>query len=230
MRRHLLAGLAIFGLLFSLTSLLQRVVAKEPTLDDRFRGPASKAPEAELPVLNPPQTRLTDKSVEAANRPGPAYLGVTFGSETRNAVVRTVAPGSPADQAGLQPQDVIETLQGITISSPQDVLDIVAKMRPGTMLEIGVSRRMSLRAQAALSSLPSATARSVGYPPDSSNEHELLPVPSNAPRNTSAAVPQSNRYTAPQNRSGSASGQPRNYNPNNGQPDSNRRFLGRRSR
>src|SRR6185295_8879012 len=97
---------------------------------------------------------------------GPGNLGGTFGDDKREGVVRSVAPGSPAEQAGLKPNDVIETLQGIAIASPQDVLDLVAKMRPGTMLDVGVSRRVNLHAQAPLAVLPGATSRVVGYPPD----------------------------------------------------------------
>ena len=90
---------------------------------------------------------------------------MTFADDDRNAVVRTVAPGSPAEQAGLKPGDVIETLQGIAIDSPQDVLDIVAKMRPGTMLDIGVSRRVNMHAQAPLAILPGGTVEASAIRP-----------------------------------------------------------------
>src|SRR6185436_4453017 len=100
---------------------------------------------------------------------------------------------SPAEQAGLKPGDTIESLQGIAIAVPQDVLDIIGKMRPGTMLDVGVSRRVSLHAQAPLAPLPGPTLRSAGYPPESASSgypsttnssREFLPVPPRAQVNT----------------------------------------------
>ncbi len=237
MRRNLLGSIAVAGVLLTLAGSHQRAVAKEPTIDDRFRdagnnAAGNKASEAELPLLNPQQSRLTHENPDAVNFSGPAYLGVTFTDSERKAVVRSVAPGSPAEQAGLQPMDVIETLQGISIGSPQEILDLIAKMRPGTMLDIGVSRRVNVRAQAPLSILPGATTRSVGYPPESAgavHEHDLLPVPANAKTYGSTTGQQSNRKPTTQSQNGSASGQYRNDNKKSGQPDDNRRLgLGRR--
>ena len=77
------------------------------------------------------QSRLTHAKPAAVKSAATAYLGVTFSGNEREAIVRTVAPGSPADQAGLKPNDLIETLQGRRIRTNDDVLDIVSKMRPG---------------------------------------------------------------------------------------------------
>jgi membrane-associated protease RseP (regulator of RpoE activity) len=226
MKHVLLGSIAVLGLLMSMPIERAAAQLRQPTVDEQFRD---RAP-AELPLLNPPQPKPTIEKQTAVNSSGPAYFGVTFASDATHAVVGKVAPGSPAEQAGLQPQDVIESLQGIAIDSPQDVLDIIAKMRPGTMLNIDVSRRVSLRAQAPLASLPAGIERSVGYPPDATTAHEPLPVPSNATRSIPTYSPQSNRYAAPQGRSGSASGQQRNYNSNqndnNRQQDNGRRILG----
>jgi membrane-associated protease RseP (regulator of RpoE activity) len=232
MKQVFLRGLAIFGLLIAMPLEQAAAQRREPTVDERYRGPAPD----ELPGLNPPQTRQPSDTRELPTAVvGPAYFGVTFNSDDRDAVVRVVNPGSPAAQAGLQPSDVIESVQGRQVRSYQDVLDAIAQMRPGDMLNIEFSRRMNLRTQAALSSLPGASQRTVGYSPDSTIVHESLPVPNGDARvmSPSNTYKQPSRYTAPQSRNGPAYGQQRNYNNNknnNRQNDNNRRILGLGSR
>jgi len=250
MKQSLLPSAGVVSLLLALAGFQLQAIAKEPTVDERFRDAARTTSESDLPVLNSPQSKLVrpNTNVEVLTRPtravsqtGPAYLGVTFSDDNRHAVVRAVAPGSPAEQAGLSPGDVVETLQGIAIDSPQDVVDIIAKMRPGTMLDIGVSRRVSIRAQAPLSVAPGATMRRVGYPPESEDDrsyvpatnstHELIPAPANFQGNTYQAQP--NRNTAAPRQSTSGYSQPRNMNQNSNQnsnqSDGNRGLLrGRR--
>jgi hypothetical protein len=123
-----------------------------------------------------------------------------------------VEPGSPADQAGLQPNDRIETLQGRPVRTYQDVFNILAKMKPGDTLDVGYSRRMNVHTQAALAAMPSATQHRVGYPPDSQ-------------ASTSGAPEDPELMPPPQDKSDAKSGQRRGGN-QYGQ-DENQRFRGR---
>ena len=218
--------------------------ASEPTIDQRFQNAVDPAPEADLPLLNPHPVNRPEANLQADNPAprsvsGPAYLGVIFNTQFRAAVVRTVNPGSPAEQAGLQPGDVIESLHGRPINSYQDVLDVVATMRSGDVLQMEFSRRITARTQAALDNLPAASQRSVGYAPDLSNtgsivnpaaEHELLPTPANAQSRTRAPAPQLNRNPAPQYQNRFERDERRNDSQNNGQFDSNQRLRSRGTR
>jgi predicted metalloprotease with PDZ domain len=112
-------------------------------------------------------TRPASENEKRTEKPAAPYLGVIFGTDNRGgATVRKISPKSPAEQAGLQTGDVIESLQGKRVRSSQDVQNILRKMKPGEVIDIAYSRRMSLRTQAALGSEPGATQRTVGYPPD----------------------------------------------------------------
>ncbi len=75
-------------------------------------------------------------------------IGVTMGSLTaerarllgapitRGAVVEDVAPGSPADQAGLRRNDVIVRIAGRTVEGSGSVTSTVGLAQPGTSLDV----------------------------------------------------------------------------------------------
>ncbi len=229
MKRVFLLCIAVVRLILGSPNLLQPVFAQVlpgPTVDERYRdaNDNERAPAAELPLLNPPQSKSTLERRQPDKTIGPAFLGVTFNTDNSAPVVKSITPGSPAEQAGLQPTDVIETIQGWPVKTYQDVLDVVAKMRPGELLDVEFSRRLSVRTQVALASLPAAARQSVGYPPDdrADSEHELLPVP--------AKKSPSSRSTMTQHQSGNASGQHRNDYRNFGPSNDNRGPRGRLGR
>ncbi len=65
------------------------------------------------------------------------YTGLTLSSE---AVVRSVDPGSPADQAGLMLDDAIVAVQGLQAQSRETVLARLADHEPGQSIELALFR------------------------------------------------------------------------------------------
>src|SRR5437016_129401 len=111
MSRYFLGRVVVIGLLLSMASSQQGAIAqgsREPTVDDRYRDANTKAADTELPRLIAPQSTLPHDLPVPAKTSTVAFLGVTFAGNERAAVVRSVAAGSPAEQAGLQPNDLIE--------------------------------------------------------------------------------------------------------------------------
>lgn len=224
MSRQILAGLAIVGLCFTALNSARSASAegREPTVDERYRDANNQPAESASPrLIAPQQSKLAhelpapakNKVASAIAKAPVAFLGVTFGDNERAAIVRTVAAGSPAEQAGLQPNDLIETLQGKPIRTNDDVLDIVSKMRPGDVLDIGFSRRMTIRTQAPLASAPAVTAHTAGYAPQ-------LPV-------STYAAPED--PVPPKPNRDASNNQRRNDNQRNGNQSNENRggFLGR---
>jgi S1-C subfamily serine protease len=56
----------------------------------------------------------------------------------QGAAIVSVVSGSPADQAGLEPGDVIQNIDGKDVSSPADVTAIVQKLKPGQTASLHV--------------------------------------------------------------------------------------------
>ncbi len=87
--------------------------------------------------------------VPAANS---AYIGVTVGPVTpalqqqdhltpsSGALVLSVQPGSPAQQAALQVNDVIVSLNGTTIQSPTDLTAAIHPLKTGDRVTVGIYR------------------------------------------------------------------------------------------
>jgi serine protease Do len=69
-----------------------------------------------------------------------ANMRTQIGYQGQGAVVMAVVGGSPADQAGLQPGDVIQSVDGKPIRTPDDVSAIVRKLAPGKTAGLGVWR------------------------------------------------------------------------------------------
>jgi membrane-associated protease RseP (regulator of RpoE activity) len=168
--------------------------------------------EAELPA--PIQATENVRRQEGA---AGAYLGVTFDPEVRNdALVRSVAAGSPAERAGLVAGDVIHSLNGRRVSSYEDVLSAVRWMKPGDSLDIEVSRRVYVRVQPVLERNPMGSRQSAGEeyrrsdstgydfsPPSLAGEQ--LPVPANYQQPTPRAASQYNNARSDQRRYNDAS-------------------------
>jgi serine protease Do len=80
------------------------------------------------------------------------WMGVTIGSmtedlaatydldEARGAIVNSVTPGSPAEDAGIEPEDVVLTADGREIDDSSDLSRYIASKAPGTEVELNVLR------------------------------------------------------------------------------------------
>jgi putative serine protease PepD len=69
-----------------------------------------------------------------------AYLGVSTAEGNGGAVVQEATAGGPAADAGLRAGDVIVTVAGERIGSPDDVAATIQDRRPGETVEIEVRR------------------------------------------------------------------------------------------
>jgi uncharacterized iron-regulated protein len=67
-------------------------------------------------------------------------LGVMLEQSEQGVRIAKVTDGSIAQGAGLQPQDVIETVAGERVSSVDDVVAAVSRQSPGTWLPISIRR------------------------------------------------------------------------------------------
>jgi S1-C subfamily serine protease len=81
-----------------------------------------------------------------------AYIGVTVGSVTpalqeqdhltpsSGALILSVQPGSPAETAALQVDDVIVSLNGTPIANPTELHAAIHPLKPGDQVALGVYR------------------------------------------------------------------------------------------
>ena len=74
---------------------------------------------------------------ETIRRP---YLGVTTTPDSRGAGVVQVAPAGPAADAGVQGGDVITSVDGRSVSDPEDVSEAISGKRPGDQVRVEIVR------------------------------------------------------------------------------------------
>ena len=92
------------------------------------------------------------KQLKATGRVSRGQIGVSVESittdkarglalpDSRGALVNMVAPGSPAEKAGLQPGDVIRSFNGTAINDSSDLPPLVGALPPGTRTKLTVMR------------------------------------------------------------------------------------------
>jgi PDZ domain len=85
--------------------------------------------------------------------------GLTSSPFASGAMVTTVAPGSPADRAGLESGDVITQINNQPIGAPGDVSSALAGLHPGNQIQVQFNR-----GQASFSTLVTLAARPHGTP------------------------------------------------------------------
>jgi membrane-associated protease RseP (regulator of RpoE activity) len=79
-------------------------------------------------------------AAQTTSRP---YLGVEVGPSLfgqPGALVEFVEPGSPAAAAGVMPGDVITSVGGQAVASPQAAVNAIAAQRPGATVVLGLDR------------------------------------------------------------------------------------------
>lgn len=107
----------------------------------------------------------------AVQAPPAGWLGLTvqeltpqiamrFGIRVREGVfVAAVQSGSPADQGGVRAGDVIVSLDGKKIASPEALRQEIAKISPGTSIEVTLYRgQQEKKIQIAVGSPPREAA------------------------------------------------------------------------
>ena len=68
-------------------------------------------------------------------------LAKSFGLQAANgALISQVTPGGPADKAGLQPGDIVQSVNGENVKASSDLPVLVGMMPPGTRLTLGIWR------------------------------------------------------------------------------------------
>ena len=60
---------------------------------------------------------------------------------SQGALIKGVVAGAPADKAGVQPGDVLVSIDGQAVSDPQGVLNLVTGLAPGTPAKMKVKRK-----------------------------------------------------------------------------------------
>ncbi len=77
---------------------------------------------------------------------------------TEGGLVMRVIPQSPAAKAGLQPYDIIQSINGNSVKSPSDIQSQIMFLKPGTSVKLGVLRNgKSLTLNATVTEVPNVS-------------------------------------------------------------------------
>lgn len=87
----------------------------------------------------------------------PAIAAQLGTDATQGAVIMEVVPGSPAADAGLQPQDIITAVDGTSLQGESTLAQIIQSHKPGDTLDLTVVRgSQTLQVKITLGTMPSS--------------------------------------------------------------------------
>ena len=141
-------------------------LAARPSANIPQTGGTSRTAGVQMGILAAP---LTSDLLQQYNLP----------SGTQGVLVGPVTPNSPADQAGVQPGDIITALNGHNVTSPQDLRNQLDQVRPGesatvTILRSGQTLQLTLHFSQSQQS-PTAVPAPSNTPAPSPNGTQLIP-------------------------------------------------------
>lgn len=121
-------------------SALERL---EREIRNRLAAPATGAPKGTPTTKEASGIPTPAKTDRQAGPLTQAYFGVATADALdrgRGVRVTEVAPGSPAQAAGIQPGDLLTGLGGVRIRSQEDYDEIMSEVRPGMTLTVELLR------------------------------------------------------------------------------------------
>jgi serine protease Do len=71
---------------------------------------------------------------------GAAYMGVELDPDAKDCRIRLVAPGSPADKAGLRAEDIVLMCDGKKVNNMQELAAVIGQKSPGVAVALQVRR------------------------------------------------------------------------------------------
>ncbi len=92
-------------------------------------------------MLISPEHKVVRGSIGISFQPGQSSaVGRIYGFAKGGVLISSVTPGMPAAKAGLQPQDVITSIDGKTVKDGDDLVANISARRPGSTVRLGYLR------------------------------------------------------------------------------------------
>jgi C-terminal processing protease CtpA/Prc len=89
------------------------------------------------------KSNFKNKKMFKQNNENIPFIGIEMSQtakDVKGVLVNSVIAGSPAETAGIKPQDIITTFNGQTVNSPNELYNLVLKSKVGDNVKIIVSR------------------------------------------------------------------------------------------
>lgn len=202
----------------SVLEQLQQAIRSGRSQQSADTAPGPAAPGGKQPTTSPTANaaaELSDASKPAVQQPtATGYLGaVADDTNDRGRGVRVieVRPGSPAEKAGLRPQDLVTGVAGTRVRELADMASILSLFSPGDTIALDVRRgEQALQIKVTLGTRPGSPAQpsvQVPQPPPALPEPPGSPAtvpPLPPPAGPALALPDSPEVAPPSRPAGDA--------------------------
>ena len=121
------------------TNLLRPILAACLLSSPAFAGNASPP---DLPGYHSTRDAITTTIRNAPKKTEgqSGYLGVSAEADAGRLIVKEVAPGSPAAGIGVREKDILLSVEGTPVKSPDELRAIIQSKSPGDSIALGIGR------------------------------------------------------------------------------------------
>jgi hypothetical protein len=139
-------ALSAAGRTFALIAKIPQneLAAVKPGLDQIEQGFRLKnaVPGGQRSYQTGPDPGASPQQPARMPQPGGPFVGIAIdpSRQTQGSVIAAVAPGGPAEQAGIRAGDVVVSINGRQLSGPSGVPEAIGGSKPGDTLVFGIVR------------------------------------------------------------------------------------------
>ncbi|MCA8968597.1 MAG: PDZ domain-containing protein [Planctomycetes bacterium] len=154
----------------------EKARAAEAAAREKARASAARAAAAAEAARKASESSAKQQAEQAARQSGQAFLGVTLDQRSGDDVaIAQVTPKSAAQNARLQPRDVVLEIDGKRVRTTEDVASHIRSKKPGDAVVLSILRDgKKIRIDATLGTRQGAVAARVPTAVDASGEQARL--------------------------------------------------------
>lgn len=115
--------------------MLKIVLGEMPKSEVKLKAHCGKCPEANMPIIKDVEKEFVVMPPQETPR---GFIGVVIAPQKGKLAIQSIVPNSPAQKAGLKQSDIIAELNGIKVSTPSELIEVLNGTKPKDIVRLKI--------------------------------------------------------------------------------------------